>query len=101
MFDDGDAESKALALCLFGCWAGFAAESANIRYLVLSSLVSPHVSEVWMVFGHCSVLAFMFSLLLLLQVMCSLFELSYWKCNQVLPISSVKTQWEQNDVDSW
>lgn len=46
VFDNGDVSSRALALVLFGCWADFAKDSANIRYLVLSSMVSPHVLEV-------------------------------------------------------
>ncbi|KAH9747176.1 ARM repeat superfamily protein [Citrus sinensis] len=41
-----DPESRALALVLFGCWADFAKDSAHIRYLVLSSLVSSNVLEV-------------------------------------------------------
>ncbi|PON72739.1 Coatomer beta subunit [Parasponia andersonii] len=45
VFDNGDANSRALALALFGCWADFAKDSAHIRYLVLSSLVSSHVLE--------------------------------------------------------
>uniref|UniRef100_A0A2N9HEE1 Integrator complex subunit 7 N-terminal domain-containing protein n=1 Tax=Fagus sylvatica TaxID=28930 RepID=A0A2N9HEE1_FAGSY len=46
VFDTGDVESKALALALFGCWADFAKDSAQIRYLILSSVVSSHVLEV-------------------------------------------------------
>ncbi|XP_028758645.1 uncharacterized protein LOC114717600 [Neltuma alba] len=46
VFDSGDEESKAFALVLFGCWADFAQDNAPIRYLVLSSLVSPHA---WLV----------------------------------------------------
>ena len=46
VFDGGDAEDRALALGLFGCWAHFAKESPSIRYLVLSSIVSPHILEV-------------------------------------------------------
>ncbi|TXG57895.1 hypothetical protein EZV62_015724 [Acer yangbiense] len=46
VFDSGDVESRALALVLFGCWADFAKDSAQIRYLVLSSLVSSNVLEV-------------------------------------------------------
>ncbi|KAK2381133.1 integrator complex subunit protein [Trifolium repens] len=42
----GDSESNALALVLFGCWAEFANSNAQIRYLILSSLVSPHDNEV-------------------------------------------------------
>ncbi|EXB66979.1 hypothetical protein L484_004904 [Morus notabilis] len=45
VFDNGDVCSRALALVIFGCWADFAKDSANIRYLVLSSMVSPHVLE--------------------------------------------------------
>ncbi|KAE7995896.1 hypothetical protein FH972_000659 [Carpinus fangiana] len=45
VFDTGDVESRALALALFGCWADFAKDSAQIRYLILSSLVSSHVLE--------------------------------------------------------
>ncbi|KAJ0081178.1 hypothetical protein Patl1_12202 [Pistacia atlantica] len=41
-----DVKSRALALVLFGCWADFAKDSAQIRYLVLSSLVSSNVLEV-------------------------------------------------------
>ncbi|GAY49051.1 hypothetical protein CUMW_116330 [Citrus unshiu] len=46
VFDTGDPESRALALVLFGCWADFAKDSAHVRYLVLSSLVSSNVLEV-------------------------------------------------------
>ncbi|GAU40256.1 hypothetical protein TSUD_60460, partial [Trifolium subterraneum] len=46
VFNSGDSESKALALVLFGCWADFANDNAQIRYLILSSLVSPHDNEV-------------------------------------------------------
>uniref|UniRef100_A0A5B6ZPJ9 Integrator complex subunit 7 n=1 Tax=Davidia involucrata TaxID=16924 RepID=A0A5B6ZPJ9_DAVIN len=46
VFDTGDFESRALALVLFGCWADFAKDSAEIQYLILSSLVSSHVLEV-------------------------------------------------------
>ena len=46
VFDNGDLESKELALVLFGCWADFANDNAQIRYLILSSLVSPHDCEV-------------------------------------------------------
>ncbi|KAK3189022.1 hypothetical protein Dsin_028583 [Dipteronia sinensis] len=46
VYDTGDVESRALALVLFGCWADFAKDSAQIRHLVLSSLVSSNVSEV-------------------------------------------------------
>ncbi|GLT98859.1 hypothetical protein SLE2022_163350 [Rubroshorea leprosula] len=46
VFETGDVESRALALILFGCWADFAKDSAEIRYLVLSSMVSSSVPEV-------------------------------------------------------
>ncbi|KAK7845973.1 integrator complex subunit 7 [Quercus suber] len=46
VFDTGEVESRALALALFGCWADFAKDSAQIRYVILSSLVSSHVLEV-------------------------------------------------------
>ncbi|XP_022725708.1 uncharacterized protein LOC111282058 isoform X2 [Durio zibethinus] len=46
VFDTGDIESRAMALVLFGCWADFAKDSAEIRYLVLSSMVSSYVLEV-------------------------------------------------------
>ncbi|OWM80536.1 hypothetical protein CDL15_Pgr019816 [Punica granatum] len=46
VFDGGDAESRAMALVLFGCWADFAKDSANIRYLILSNLVSSDVAVV-------------------------------------------------------
>lgn len=46
VFDTGDAELRALALALFGCWADLAKNSAQIRYLILSSLVSSHALEV-------------------------------------------------------
>jgi integrator complex subunit 7 len=49
----GDSESNALALVLFGCWAEFANSNAQIRYLILSSLVSPHDNEVTLM--SCSV----------------------------------------------
>ncbi|XP_054803674.1 uncharacterized protein LOC129306901 isoform X2 [Prosopis cineraria] len=42
VFESGTEESKALALVLFGCWADFSQDNAHIRYLILSSLVSPH-----------------------------------------------------------
>ena len=50
VFEAGDIESRAMALVLFGCWADFAKDSAEIRYLVLSSMVSSYVSEVRLVF---------------------------------------------------
>ncbi|XVF46063.1 hypothetical protein PTKIN_Ptkin02bG0258000 [Pterospermum kingtungense] len=46
VFDTGDIESRSMALVLFGCWADFAKDSADIRYLVLSSMVSSHSLEV-------------------------------------------------------
>ncbi|KAA8537246.1 hypothetical protein F0562_027067 [Nyssa sinensis] len=46
VFDTGNFESRSLALVLFGCWADFAKDCAEIRYLILSSLVSSHVLEV-------------------------------------------------------
>ena len=46
VFDSGDVESRALALVLFGCWADFAKDSAEIRYIIFSSLVSSDVVEV-------------------------------------------------------
>uniref|UniRef100_A0A1S4CXP0 ARM repeat superfamily protein n=1 Tax=Nicotiana tabacum TaxID=4097 RepID=A0A1S4CXP0_TOBAC len=45
VFDTGDIEERALALALFGCWAHIAKDSADVRYLILSSLVSMHVLE--------------------------------------------------------
>ncbi|KAI3916930.1 hypothetical protein MKW98_014391 [Papaver atlanticum] len=46
VYDTGDVESKGLVLRLISCWADFAKDSAEIRYMVLSSLGSCHVSEV-------------------------------------------------------
>lgn len=46
VFDCGDVESKALALVLFGCLADVAKDNADIRYLVLSSLVSGELLQV-------------------------------------------------------
>ncbi|KAE8662028.1 ARM repeat superfamily protein, putative isoform 3 [Hibiscus syriacus] len=46
VLDTGDVESRAMALVLFGCWADFAKDSAEIRYLVLSSMVSSDNLEV-------------------------------------------------------
>lgn len=46
VFEKGDVEEKALALLLFGCWAHFAKDCADIRYIVLSSLVSSDALEV-------------------------------------------------------
>ncbi|KAJ6372649.1 hypothetical protein OIU76_027045 [Salix suchowensis] len=40
-----DVESKALVLALFGCWAPFAKDSAHIRYLILSSMISSDVLQ--------------------------------------------------------
>lgn len=45
VFDSGDVEERALALGLFGCWAHIAKDSADVRYLILSSLVSTHILE--------------------------------------------------------
>lgn len=45
-FVSGDEDVKALALVLFGCWSDFAKDNADIRYLILSSIVSSHVLEV-------------------------------------------------------
>ncbi|KAL5573623.1 hypothetical protein UlMin_023220 [Ulmus minor] len=45
VFDNGDWNSRALALVIFGCWADFAKDSAHVRYLVLSSFVSSHALE--------------------------------------------------------
>ncbi|KAK6146559.1 hypothetical protein DH2020_020428 [Rehmannia glutinosa] len=44
-FYKGDVEDRALALRLFGCWANFAKDCADIRYILLSSLVSGDVLE--------------------------------------------------------
>ncbi|KAL4346378.1 hypothetical protein GQ457_17G022460 [Hibiscus cannabinus] len=46
VLDTGDVESRAMALVLFGCWADFAKDSAEIRYLILSSMVSSNILEV-------------------------------------------------------
>ncbi|KAK9271747.1 hypothetical protein L1049_002110 [Liquidambar formosana] len=46
VFYSGDVESRAFSLVLFGCWAHFSKDSPDIRYLILSSLVSSHVLEV-------------------------------------------------------
>nr|XP_027125674.1 uncharacterized protein LOC113742147 isoform X1 [Coffea arabica]XP_027125675.1 uncharacterized protein LOC113742147 isoform X1 [Coffea arabica]XP_027125676.1 uncharacterized protein LOC113742147 isoform X1 [Coffea arabica]XP_027125677.1 uncharacterized protein LOC113742147 isoform X1 [Coffea arabica]XP_027125678.1 uncharacterized protein LOC113742147 isoform X1 [Coffea arabica]XP_027125679.1 uncharacterized protein LOC113742147 isoform X1 [Coffea arabica]XP_027125680.1 uncharacterized prot len=46
VFDEGDVEERALALYLFGCWADFAKDSADVRYVILSSVVSDDVLEV-------------------------------------------------------
>ncbi|XAR59185.1 hypothetical protein NMG60_11014882 [Bertholletia excelsa] len=45
-FDAGDVESRALVLVLFGCWAEIAKDSAEIRYLILSSLCSHDILQV-------------------------------------------------------
>lgn len=45
VFDSGDVEERALALVLFGCWAHIAKDSADVRYLILSSLWSMHILE--------------------------------------------------------
>ncbi|KAJ9553949.1 hypothetical protein OSB04_017994 [Centaurea solstitialis] len=45
-FDSGDEDVRAMALVLFGCWSDFAKDNAEIRYLILSSVVSCHVLEV-------------------------------------------------------
>ncbi|KAG8385337.1 hypothetical protein BUALT_Bualt03G0032300 [Buddleja alternifolia] len=46
VFDRGDVEERALALVLFGCWADFTKDCPDIRYIVLSGLVSADVLEV-------------------------------------------------------
>ncbi|TKY50167.1 Integrator complex subunit 7 [Spatholobus suberectus] len=46
VFDSGDSKSRSLALVLFGCWADFLKDNAQIRYLIFSNLVSPHDCEV-------------------------------------------------------
>lgn len=46
VLNGGNPEARALALILLGCWAHFAKDSAQIRYLILSSLVSSDISEV-------------------------------------------------------
>ncbi|KAI6700912.1 hypothetical protein NL676_015236 [Syzygium grande] len=46
VFDGGDVESRAMALVIFGCCADFAKDSAHVRYLILSSLVSSEILEV-------------------------------------------------------
>lgn len=46
VFDSGNVEERALALVLFGCWAHIAKDSADVRYLILSSLCSMHILEV-------------------------------------------------------
>ncbi|RAL51765.1 hypothetical protein DM860_010483 [Cuscuta australis] len=46
VFYTGDSEERAMVLALLGCWAGFAKDNADIRYLILSSLVSNDIMEV-------------------------------------------------------
>ncbi|XP_038892420.1 uncharacterized protein LOC120081531 isoform X2 [Benincasa hispida] len=46
VLNGGDPEARALALILLGCWAHFAKDSAQIRYLIFSSMYSSHLSEV-------------------------------------------------------
>ncbi|XP_019051419.1 PREDICTED: uncharacterized protein LOC104586554 isoform X2 [Nelumbo nucifera] len=46
VFDTGDVESRALALYLLGCWADLGKDSAEIRYMILSSMGSCHDLEV-------------------------------------------------------
>lgn len=46
VFDEGDTEERALSLRLFGCWAYLAKGCPDVRYVVLSSLVSGDVLEV-------------------------------------------------------
>lgn len=46
VFETGIGDVRALCLGLFGCWADFAHDKAEIRYLILSSLVSSDVLEV-------------------------------------------------------
>lgn len=67
VFDEGDFEERALALYLFGCWADFAKDSADIRYVILSSTVSDNVLEVmvgdgflWLDFVSCLSMYFLF-----------------------------------------
>ncbi|XP_071733142.1 uncharacterized protein [Rutidosis leptorrhynchoides] len=45
-FNAGDEDVRALSLALFGCWSDFAKDNADIRYLILSSIVSCNVLEV-------------------------------------------------------
>lgn len=52
VFDSGDVDSRAMALVLFGCWADFAKDSAHVRYLLLSSLVSSDVPVVSSVYSR-------------------------------------------------
>ncbi|XP_042009637.1 uncharacterized protein LOC121758291 [Salvia splendens] len=46
VFDEGDTEERALSLRLFGCWAYLAKDCPDVRYIVLSSLVTGDVLEV-------------------------------------------------------
>lgn len=46
VLNGGDPEDRALALILLGCWAHFAKDSAQIRYMIFSSLYSSHLWEV-------------------------------------------------------
>lgn len=45
-FNSGDEDVRALSLALFGCWSDFAKDNADIRYLILSSIVSCNILEV-------------------------------------------------------
>ncbi|KAI4375742.1 hypothetical protein MLD38_013573 [Melastoma candidum] len=46
VFDTGNAELRSMALVMFGCWADFSKDSAHVRYLILSSMVSSEELEV-------------------------------------------------------
>ncbi|KAK6944447.1 hypothetical protein RJ641_025549 [Dillenia turbinata] len=46
VYSSADVESRALSLILLGCWAHFSKDSAEIRYMILSTLVSSDVLEV-------------------------------------------------------
>ncbi|PKA66124.1 hypothetical protein AXF42_Ash018414 [Apostasia shenzhenica] len=46
VYNTGDLEAKCLTLRLFGCWADLAKDSTQVRFLILTSLQSQHVSEV-------------------------------------------------------
>ncbi|KAK1380491.1 ARM repeat superfamily protein [Heracleum sosnowskyi] len=46
VFEKGDVEVRSLCLGLFGCLADYAHDNAEIRYVILSSLVSGDVMEV-------------------------------------------------------
>lgn len=46
VFDTGDVESRSLSLRLLGCWAYLAKDSAEIRYMILTSLESCQILEV-------------------------------------------------------